>query len=218
MGPWMFCEVKHAVLPQSIHYHGVQELAAFQADVGGRMDNRAVLQRLDILQSSFESAVKQAAPGPSSSRPGSTSAPDPNLLATVQTLEQSLTSLLDQVTSQQMVHAWGRSRRQPGHSSQAWKWRYMPDAGMPRLCPDLSIPERWHAHITQATCATMIIGQVCRGQQSVYPEKGREAKDWAAQPPFALTRAGYRALVSIVRSARLGRSALLDRQEHCSRW
>lgn len=76
---------------------GVQELTAFQADVGGRMDNRAVLQRLDILQSSFESAVKRVASGPGSSRSGSSSAPDPKLLATVQTLEQSLTSLLDQV-------------------------------------------------------------------------------------------------------------------------
>lgn len=77
---------------------GPQELTAFQADVGGRMDNRAVLQRLDILQSSFESAVKQVAPGPSGARPSSSPASDPALLTNIQMLEQSVSSLHDQVS------------------------------------------------------------------------------------------------------------------------
>ncbi|KAK9830671.1 hypothetical protein WJX74_001810 [Apatococcus lobatus] len=93
-------EIRSSLAPQLARINrGLQELTAFQADVGGRMDNRAVLQRLDILQSSFESAVEQvAAAQPAGSRQGSSSpASDPAFQATVQTLEQSVTSLLDQV-------------------------------------------------------------------------------------------------------------------------
>ncbi len=72
----------------------LQELTALQEDVGSRMDNRAVLQRLDILQGSFEAAVKEA-PSRSSAERTSPSR-DPQLAASMQSLGQSVATLLDQ--------------------------------------------------------------------------------------------------------------------------
>ena len=74
----------------------LQELTALQEDVGSRMDNRAVLQRLDILQGSFEAAVKEAPRGSSTER-SSPSPRDPQLAASMQSLGQSVANLLDQV-------------------------------------------------------------------------------------------------------------------------
>ncbi|KAK9847794.1 hypothetical protein WJX84_006308 [Apatococcus fuscideae] len=90
-------DIRSSLAPQLARINrGLQELTAFQADVGGRMDNRAVLQRLDILQGSFEAAVKPSAQRGNGQR-GISPAADPQLMTTVEGLKQSVASLLDQV-------------------------------------------------------------------------------------------------------------------------
>ena len=68
------------------------------------MDNRAVLQRLDILQGSFEAAVKPSAQRGNGQR-GISPAADPQLMTTVEGLKQSVASLLDQAGVERALSA-----------------------------------------------------------------------------------------------------------------